>query len=659
MAKVTFSHIHAYCDSLKELAEYKKLEGKLCAFAKEVSPSLDGEVFKKGADIEAGRKAWLALSKEHGDPITGQKAPEEWKMQKQDLVEQMLVGIGWRITGMNRNSETCTFGITSPDPNGVKFLVTAHNSSSMQELGGEPPAKRAKTDAAVPHHFCAAKLATFAAERVGRQGFAVLGFSTPAGGVDLIRKKYSELHPKLLLPDMPQVHGNVKILEVYAYYKGDKCVSDADRGTILRFVEGDDVDGQWAFPGLEKVEAKFDGMSLPAFCDHWVSNVVSRTGFLATLEDTLGFTPKVDFNAGVVAAGEAQIESTVTGNTPGIAMHDEAMALKDQSQVYLPTNNALSEVGHVHLYLKEIGQGIQHIASRVKDLPCVVQRANDYRKMTGAGLNFLSIPRTYYGTLTAEGLGKDAQIDAPTAEKCIDALKKAGIVDRNDIVDLDLTRERAEKALLPAGIDKAIVEHVMRGRYRNLYSLLREHLSEDKYLQIVRNNILIDVQGNDLLMQIFTNMVLLREPGQEAPFLELIQRICSDKKDPKTGKPKAIKPGCGGFGIRNFLTLFLAIEVGKATKGKADALQEGKTEVAEYFGGMCTALTSQLEESNPVLTAVSDAMTAEGEAQEQGDSAAVARHSAEKAKGQEQLMTISMKYKNMLKQLREKAPAGV
>ena len=34
-----------------------------------------------------------------------------------------------------------------------------------------------------------------------------------------------------------------------------------------------------------------------------------------TLEDVLGFVPKVDFNAGgVVAAGEAQIESTVTGN---------------------------------------------------------------------------------------------------------------------------------------------------------------------------------------------------------------------------------------------------------------------------------------------------------------------------------------------------------
>ena len=43
------------------------------------------------------------------------------------------------------------------------------------------------------------------------------------------------------------------------------------------------------------------------YCDHWVSNVVSREGFLDTLNDTLGFTPKVDFN--VVAAGEVNQKS--------------------------------------------------------------------------------------------------------------------------------------------------------------------------------------------------------------------------------------------------------------------------------------------------------------------------------------------------------------
>ena len=58
---------------------------------------------------------------------------------------------------------------------------------------------------------------------------------------------------------------------------------------------------------------------------------------------------KVDFNAGVVAAGEAQIESTVTGNDSNSIFEEHGEALRDQSQVYLPINNALSEVGYVFL----------------------------------------------------------------------------------------------------------------------------------------------------------------------------------------------------------------------------------------------------------------------------------------------------------------------
>jgi hypothetical protein len=126
-------------------------------------------------------------------------------------------------------------------------------------------------------------------------------------------------------------------------------------------------------PGLVPVSAVFEPSVLPAYCDHWVSNVVSRVGFLQTLQDTLGFVPKVDFNAGVVAAGEAQIESTVTGNTSPLVTTDPMEALRDRAQVFLPTNNALSPVGHVHWYLEELGQGIQHVASRVASLPDYVQ----------------------------------------------------------------------------------------------------------------------------------------------------------------------------------------------------------------------------------------------------------------------------------------------
>jgi hypothetical protein len=144
-----------------------------------------------------------------------------------------------------------------------------------------------------------------------------------------------------------------------------------------------------------------DPTSQAAYCDHWVSNVYNRNEFLKTLHDTLQFTTKVDFNAGVVAAGEAQIESTVTGNdnAPKYRLsssnhhdgYDDEMTIllntmfKDQNQVYLPINNALSKVGHVYYFLEQLGQGIQHIASRVSDLISFVQRCNEVREITNEG----------------------------------------------------------------------------------------------------------------------------------------------------------------------------------------------------------------------------------------------------------------------------------
>ena len=98
-------------------------------------------------------------------------------------------------------------------------------------------------------------------------------------------------------------------------------------------------------------------------------------------------------------------------------------------QIYLPINNALSDVGHVHFFLDQIGQGVQHvackshalsqipptpalstlphgrtdtsperIAGRVKDLTWFIARVNAYRDITGKGFTFLNIPPSYYGT---------------------------------------------------------------------------------------------------------------------------------------------------------------------------------------------------------------------------------------------------------------------
>jgi hypothetical protein len=187
-----------------------------------------------------------------------------------------------------------------------------------------------------------------------RQGIAVLGFQ--ANDVDTIRRRYQSLHPNLIHSYHQYEKddgGCTKVFQVFAYYCNDPseerdtpASKQPDKGTILRFVQVDGNRNEFCIlPGLTKVNATFDSVSQPAYCDHWVSNVFSRTEFLSTLEDTLGFTPKVDFNAGVVAAGEAQIESTVTGNSSLFETGDKVEALKDQSQVFLPINNALSKVG--------------------------------------------------------------------------------------------------------------------------------------------------------------------------------------------------------------------------------------------------------------------------------------------------------------------------
>ena len=52
-----------------------------------------------------------------------------------------------------------------------------------------------------------------------------------------------------------------------------------------------------------------------------------------------------------------------------------------------------------------------------EDLPALVQRANDWRRMTGAGVSFLSIPRSYYGSLNLKPLVLRAGPKQREAEK--------------------------------------------------------------------------------------------------------------------------------------------------------------------------------------------------------------------------------------------------
>jgi hypothetical protein len=242
------------------------------------------------------------------------------------------------------------------------------------------------------------KIKRFMESHRNRQGIGVLAFNV--NNIRTLHDKYLQLHPTLIDSFTEDAQNNALVLEVFAYYhKRDSNTPDnearqVDMGTILRFVEFKDQDNKTTDPilrscmlfGMDYCQAIFDDSSMPAYCDHWVSNVFDRTEFIKTLSDTLGFIPKVDFNAGVVAAGEAQIESTVIGNASKKVCYNKTVALTDQSQVYLPINNALSSVGHVHGFLQEIGQGVQHVASRVENLVSFVQRCNEYRQITNEGI---------------------------------------------------------------------------------------------------------------------------------------------------------------------------------------------------------------------------------------------------------------------------------
>merc|ERR1712032_711803 len=93
----------------------------------------------------------------------------------------------------------------------------------------------------------------------------------------------------------------------------------------------------------------------------------------------------------------------------------------------------------------------------------------------------------------------------------------------------------------------------------------------------------------------------MEEAGQQAPFFEFIQRVC-DKS------AATVSPGCGGFGIRNFLTLFLSIEVSNFMDKYDLALKTGDEKGAAYAKKAVQIFTEQLDASNPVLTAMSDSM---------------------------------------------------
>jgi hypothetical protein len=78
--------------------------------------------------------------------------------------------------------------------------------------------------------------------------------------------------------------------------------------------------------------------------------------------------------------------------------------------------------------------------------------------------------------------------------------------------------------------------------------------------------------------------------------------------------------------------------------GDAKALAKGQKMVRTF--------TDQLDESNPILTRISDGMTAEADALAAGDASAAKEAHAQKEQGQKDLQACSDKYKKLMKEIR-------
>jgi hypothetical protein len=116
--------------------------------------------------------------------------------------------------------------------------------------------------------------------------------------------------------------------------------------------------------------------------------------------------------------------------------------------------------------------------------------------------------------LTAQHLVESAGIAMELADKILAICEENHITFADGAVDLTMTK-RDIAAILNANINEiavsgpkkdVILDAILSSRYANLRSLLRNHVSEETYLGIVRNQILVDVQGEDVSFTRYTTL---------------------------------------------------------------------------------------------------------------------------------------------------------
>ena len=120
--QVSFSHVHIYVDQLKDLHVYKDLEDRLTGFVNNCkTPILD-------QNIVTLQEEWRKVQPDHfpSSTTTTTSTTAAFVPHNRDLVQQLLAGFGFRVTGARYGvSNTRSVLVTSRDPSGVQFLLTA------------------------------------------------------------------------------------------------------------------------------------------------------------------------------------------------------------------------------------------------------------------------------------------------------------------------------------------------------------------------------------------------------------------------------------------------------------------------------------------------------------------------------------------------------
>lgn len=115
--EISFSHIHLYTDHIGSVAEYKELEESLNSLS----------LYASSKSLSEKRELWKSQN-----PLADPS--EAFIPQNRDVVKQLLVGFGFRVTGCRLpekdNTNTKSLLVTSRDPNGVQIVVTAADRES-------------------------------------------------------------------------------------------------------------------------------------------------------------------------------------------------------------------------------------------------------------------------------------------------------------------------------------------------------------------------------------------------------------------------------------------------------------------------------------------------------------------------------------------------